>query len=434
MFFYLAASFGFWYNKEMDLILLKQLGIAIVLASLIGLEREQKRQKHGYSTFGGIRTFVLIGLIGALSYILFEYSVVFFVALTFGFLGILIASYVVISKVYNKVGATSDIAAMLVYVIGMLSAMEKFVLATVITLITLSVLHFKAPLHRWAKHLKNEEIVSAIEFIVIAFIVLPMLPNESYGPYGFFNPYLVWLMVVFISAISYVSYVAIKIFGAKRGIGITGFLAGFISSTALAFSFSAQSKKNRFIVNPYVLAVIIASSAMFFRVLVEVSVLNRELLSVLAIPMLTMGITGIACVLFFWIRKEKIPSQVEKKIMSLKSPFSIVPAIKFGVFFALILFLIKAGQDVMGNKGIYLTSFISGILDVDAITVSMANLAKDGVSKMSAITAITIAAMTNTLVKGIIFMLFGNRKVGIKVFSVMLLMMAFGGISLLFVY
>ncbi len=231
----------------MDFILLKQLGIAIILASLIGLEREQKRQKYEYSTFGGIRTFVLIGLMGALSYILFEYSTVFFVALTTGFLGILIASYVVISKVYNKVGATSDIAAMLVYVIGILSAMEKFVLATVITLITLSVLHFKAPLHRWAKHLRNEEIVSAIEFIVIAFVVLPMLPNESFGPYGFFNPYIVWLMVVFISAISYASYIAIKIFGPKKGIGITGFLAGFISSTALALSFSAQSKKNKFI-------------------------------------------------------------------------------------------------------------------------------------------------------------------------------------------
>lgn len=418
----------------MDFILLKQLGIAIVLASLIGLEREQKRQKYGYSTFGGIRTFVLIGLIGALSYILFEYSIAFFIAITAGFLGILISSYVVISKVYNKVGATSDIAAMIVYIIGILSAMEKFVLATIVTLITLSVLHFKASLHRWAKHLKNEEIVSAIEFIVIAFVVLPMLPNESFGPYGFFNPYIVWLMVVFISAISYASYISIKVFGAKNGIGITGFLAGFISSTALALSFSVQSKKNRFIINPYVLAVTIASSAMFFRVLVEVSVLNRELLPILSIPMLTMGITGIVCVLFFWIRKEKIPSQVEKKIMNLKSPFSIVPAIKFGVFFALILFLIKAGQDVMGNKGIYLTSLLSGVLDVDAITVSMANLAKNGVSKMSAITAITIAAMTNTLVKGIIFMFFGNRKVGIKIFSVVLLMTVMGGISLLFIY
>jgi uncharacterized membrane protein (DUF4010 family) len=419
----------------MDFELFKQVGVAIVLASLIGLEREQKYQKYGSDAFGGIRTFALIGLFGALSFMLSAYSIVYFAVLTVGFFLLIVTSYFITCKRNNDVGATSEVAAILVYIVGLLCGMEKFVLATVVALAVLSILHFKAPLHKWAKHLKNEEIVSAIQFIVIAFVVLPLLPNQEFGPFGFFNPYIVWLMVVFISAISFVSYIAIKLFGAKRGIGITGFLAGFISSTALVLSFSGESKRNKGIVNPYVLAVVVASSAMFFRVLLEVSVLSPELLNKLLIPLVAMGGVGILSVLFLWVKKDKSSEKIEKEMLKIKSPFSIRPALKFGAFFAAISLLTKLGSEYMGDSGLYLSSFISGIMDVDAITVNMAgDFVANKITENAAVVAIIIASMTNTFAKGAIFLALGHRKVALKIISIFALMLLVGGASLVFVY
>jgi len=419
----------------MDFEFLKQIGVAVVLASLIGLEREQKHQRYESDAFGGIRTFALIGLLGVLSFILSAYSIVYFAVLAAGFFFLVVTSYFITCRKNNDVGATSEVAAILVYIVGILCGMEKFVLATVIALVVLSILHFKAPLHRWAKHLKNEEIVSAIQFIVIAFVVLPLLPNQEFGPFGFFNPYIVWLMVVFISAISFVSYIAIKLFGAKRGIGVTGFLAGFISSTALVLSFSGESKRNKGIVNPYVLAVVVASSAMFFRVLLEVSVLSPELLNMLLIPLVVMGSVGILSVLFLWVRKDKSSEKVERSMLKVKSPFSIKPALKFGAFFAAISLLTKLGSEYMGDSGLYLSSFISGIMDVDAITVNMAeDFVANKVTESVAVVAIIIASMTNTFAKGAIFLALGNRKVAMKIISIFSIMLLAGGASLVFVY
>lgn len=417
----------------MEFLLIKQLGIALLLGSLVGLEREQKSQRYGYDSFAGIRTFALIGLLGSISYILSEYSMSVFAVLTAGFLILLILSYVRLGSKYQKVGATTEIASILIYLTGVFCGMQQYLLAVVVALITLSVLHFKGPLHRWAQHLKNDEIVSAIEFIIVAFVVLPLLPNEYYGPYDFFNPYLVWLMVVLVSGISFVSYIAIKLFGARKGIGFTGFLAGFISSTALALSFSVHSKRNVKVVNSYVVAIVIAGSAMFFRILIEVSVLNSALISRLVVPMAVMGITGIFSVLFFCFSKEKVPATVEADMVKVKSPFKLMPALKFGIFFALILFLSKFADEFMGDKGIYLASVFSGLVDVDAITVSMANMAKSGVAESTAVTAITIAAMVNTLVKGMIFLIFGARKTALRIFAVFALMLVAGGVSLIFV-
>lgn len=417
----------------MDFEIFQQLGVALALSALIGIERERRYKALNSKGFGGVRTYTLIGLLGALAFILSEVYKPFFAVISVGFLALVVAGYVMTTKKNGGVGSTSEVAAILVYLIGILSAMGEYLLATVVTLALLLILHFRDPLHYWATHLKREELFSTVEFIVIAFVILPLLPNESFGPYGFFNPYLVWLMVVFISGISFVSYIAIKIFGQRKGITLTGFLAGFISSTALTFSFSGESKKNRSIVNPYVLAVVIASSAMFFRVLLEVFVLNRELIEMVYIPLLTMGVIGIVCVAFLWQKKEKQPKDIRKNVLEVKSPFNLKPALKFAVFFALILLLSEYASANFGNKGIYLTSFFSGLLDVDAITVSMANLAKNGLPLNTASVAIAIAAITNTVVKAAIFLLFAGRQAALRLLGIISLVSAGGVISLFFI-
>ena len=410
----------------------------MVLASLVGLEREHKYQVHNKDIgFAGLRTFTLLGLLGALSYVISQYmnNQIIFMVMTMGFLILVISSYFISARVYGGAGITSETAAVLVYLVGVLCAMEQYILATAIALAIFFILHFKAPLHNWAKRMRDEEFLSTAEFIIIAFVVLPLLPNKAYGPYDFFNPYIVWLIVVFVSGISFVSYILIKLLGAKKGIGLTGFLGGLVSSTALSLSFSAQSKKNTHIVKPYVFAMVIASSAVFFKALIEVAVLNPDLLKSLMVPMLAMGITGLISGLFLWVKKdEKEASKaVEKDMIKMKSPFSLLPALKFGLVFAVILFVSRFAVEMMGDKGLYLSSVFASFLDADAVFVSVANLAKDGFSQSSAVVAITIAAVTNTIVKGVIFFIFGNRKVAIKLGMVYLLMFAVGGVSFFFV-
>jgi len=416
-----------------DIEIIKQMGLAVGLSTLIGLEREQKMQQYGKADFGGIRTFALAGLLGFFTVLINTVVHFFAVSMAIGFFALLMTSYFLTYTKYKYNGITTELAAVLVFIVGVLSAMGRTVLAIVLTLTLLVILHFKNTMHLWAKHLKNEELVSTIKFIIIAFIVLPLLPDVNYGPYGFFNPYVVWLMVVFISGISFVSYVAIKFLGAKRGIGLTGFFAGFISSTALALTFSGQSKINKKIVTPYVIAVIIACSAMFFRIITEVLVLNRDLLPTAIIPMSVMGGIGLISLIYFYFKKNDVTVDISKKIIEMDSPFSLIPALKFGLFFAFILFFVKFTNDLMGDHGIYLASIVSGALDVDAITISMAELAKGTITNKAATYAITLAAITNTFVKGGFFVLFGSRKVMIRIISVFAIMVICGGLSLLFI-
>ncbi len=418
----------------MDFSIFYQLGVAFVLGSLVGLEREHIYQTENYEGFGGIRTLALIAITGALAQILSAYSPFIFPIFTIGIIALIVSAYVVAARKYKKSGATSEVAGIMVYLIGVLCALEMYVVAVTVAIAVLLVLYFKKPLHEWAKHLKNKEFVSAVQFMIIAFVVLPLLPNQSFGPYGFFNPYIIWLMVVFICAISFASYIAIKLIGERKGIALTGFFAGFISSTALTLSFSGESKKTPSIVSPYVIAIMVASTAMFFRVLIEVSVFSLDLLKIVYVPMLAMGFTGIGFVVYYLFKKDKDTKAIKEEVMALKSPFNLFFALKFGMFFMLILFLSRFGLAVFGDKGLYVTSVFSGFFDIDAITLSMARSVSEGrLPTETAATAITIATMTNTIVKGGIILLLGAKMVSLRILFAFACVLAVGGASLFFI-
>jgi len=417
----------------MDYIVFQQMGAAILLASLIGLDREQNHKKN---SFGGLRTFALVGLLGALADYLSSVSIAIFVVLTAGFLLFVTLAYFITAKDEGGIGATSDLATVLVYLIGVLCGMDHYVLATSITLTLFLILRFKSSLHDWANKINNHELISTVEFMVIAFVILPLLPNKGFGPYEVFNPYTIWLMVVLISGISFASYIAIKLLGAKRGIGLMGFLGGLISSTALTLSFSAQSKKNPGIIKPYVFAIIIASSAMFFRILILIVVLNRELLGKAVFPVLTMGIIALISALVLWVKRDEqtVEKEMGKNVLKIKSPFRIGPALKLATLFTLILFVARFAVDVMGDRGLYLTSLISGVVDVDPIVVSITNLTSKGLAANVAMVAMTIAVIMNTISKVAIFTVFGNKKVAFKIAQIFLLMMIGGGVAAMFSY
>jgi uncharacterized membrane protein (DUF4010 family) len=422
-----------WYNVLMYFDLLQQFGTALALSILIGLEREQKKKLMKDEAFAGVRTFSLIGLLGALAFYFLSTSVVLFGLVAGVVFALIVASYIVVASRCGRIGLTTEIAAVVTFLIGGLCASGQYVLAVGLTLVTVAVLYFKVRLHKWAKSFNEEELVSTIKFMIIAFIVLPLLPNQGFGPYEVFNPYVIWLMVVFVSGISFASYIAIKLIGPRKGIGVTGFLAGLISSTALALSFSKESKENKSIVNPYVFAVVVASTAMYLRVLLEIFVLNREMLPMALIPMLSMALVGVIASVVFWFWKDKKGGKkLAKNDYKLKSPFRLAPALQFGLFFAIILFVSKLGQIYFGDSGVYGVSVISGFVDMDAITVSMAKLGNE-IGMKQAVTAIVLASFSNTVFKGGVFMFFGARKAGLRIFVTFGLMIVAGVLSLLFI-
>lgn len=413
---------------DIDFDIFQKILTGLVLGALIGLEREQDVP----SKFAGIRTFALFGVLGALAESLLQ-DKVFFWILTGSVFLLIIAAYITSSLKTKTMGATTELAAIGVYIMGILAGRGEYLLGVSLTLLILIILHFKNPIHKFVHRVSEEEITSTVKFMIIAFIILPLLPNKTYGPFDVFNPYLIWLMVVFISGISFASYLAIKFLGAKKGIGVTGFFAGLISSTALALSFSQESKKHPNITYPFVFALLIASSAMFFRVLFVLAVLSTDLFRLLLAPFGTMGILGSLLAFSYWRKKEphkEAEHQLQSHAEKLESPFTLKPALKFAVVFAAILFVTKIALHYFGSRGLYVTSFLSGILDVDAITVSLAKLNQPEVSLKIISLGIFLAAVTNTVSKGVIVFLFGNKQVARPLMLIYLAMIAIGGIVL----
>lgn len=415
---------------------LQNLIVALLLGSLIGVEREKDHHENGESgkyEFGGIRTMSLVGMLGFLVYEIFGSNLVMLATFTGAFLLLLIASYVVSSTFNKNSGATTEIAAIFTYIMGILVANDQLLYATSVTLIVVLLLYFKEKLHDFAHHIEKNELYDAIKFIAVVFVILPILPNQTYDTFGVLNPYLIWFIVVLISTISFLSYVAIKVIGPKRGIGISGFLGGLISSTAVAISLAETSKKIKKIVNPFVVGILLASSTMFIRVLLEISFINPALFSTLIVPLSVMAVSGFLISAQFWFRdKDNAFNNYSDKDIKLKSPLQLSTAIQFALLLTGLLFVTAYVSKYYGTGGIYITSFLTGLLDVDAITVSMGNLSLKGeITSVVASTAISIAVMTNTLTKGLIVFFFASRSVGKRTILSMLFIVTAGLITLL---
>jgi len=421
----------------MDFLIFQKILVTVLLSGLIGLERERSLQKNEvFDGFGGVRTFILIGIIGLLASLLNSLYAGVFLLACLGLFAFLIVAYFFTSKSSGKFGLTSEFAALIVFFVGALCQNGEFLVATTIILSLAVILHFKNPLHNIAGKISNEEIVSTLRFLIIAFIVLPLLPDQGYGPYDFFNPHLVWLMVVLISGISFVGYFLMRIFGSRNGILLTGFLGGLVSSTAVTLSFAGESKKHKGLEFAYIVGVLIACSSMFFRILLEVAVVNSELLQDVFVPLFLMGglIVLISVYVFFQFLSVKQDTQSAAEIGMMDTPFRLVPALKFALLFSTIMLVSEWMVDVFGSSGLYLTAIFSSISDVDAIVLSIANLAKSGaVDQFTAVVAIVISAVVNTLVKAFLFWFLGSRIVGNKLLAILLSVSALGVLVAFFV-
>ncbi len=400
--------------------------IALAIGALIGIERERKQSDK--QEFAGIRTFTIIALFGILSAYLSQFYNNFIILAFLGLIFIVGLSYYRSTLQDDDIGITTEVVAMVTFILGALCFTEEgLFIAPIIAIIITALLAYKSYLHHFIQHVSEKELINTLKFLIIAFVILPLLPNETFGPLGVFNPYQIWLIVVFISAISYAGYVAIKVIGPEKGLSLTGLIGGLVSSTAVTTAMAARVKETEVLIRIAVFATVLSSSMMFFRVLFEVLIINTSLTPLLIVPMLSMGVTGI--ILAFLVLKKSENKNVDAKI-KLSNPFSLKPALIFGLLFIGILFLTKFADIYFGNAGLYVTSLISGLADVDAITISMALLAKDTISYDIAVNAITLAAISNTLVKFIIALFFGTRQFGKIIGIIFAVIIAVGLLSI----
>lgn len=384
---------------------------ALLIGALIGLEREFVQQRSGEQEFGGIRTFALMSLLGAVAaFLTDQYGPLIFLAVYLGLILLLWASLLASSMRGVEEGITTEVTALLVPLFGAMMIWNQPAVAAALGVITALILALKPRLHGAARRMSAEDLRATLEFSIITAVVLPLLPNEGFGPFGVLNPFQIWLLVVFISGIGFLGYVLMKYLGPERGIGITGLLGGLASSTATTLSFAGRSKTNAGLSTVLAQGILLASCVMFPRVLIEVAVVNPALVRQVVVPLATMLIAGVIAV-YILRRRGRAEEKADHGGVELSNPLRLKTAITFGLVFAVVLVAVEAANEYFGSAGVYIASILAGITDVDSITLSVSNLSLKGLldPRVAAI-AIILATIMNTIAKAVMAMVLGTPR------------------------
>jgi uncharacterized membrane protein (DUF4010 family) len=291
--------------------LIVDFGIALLIGALVGAEREKKKEDEDKGiSFGGIRTFILIALAGALSAWLSLHlkTIWIFVSTGFFIAGLITTGYILETRARpTSFGMTTETAGVIVFMLGGTTLFGHRELAVALGITTAAVLAFKEPIHGIVGKLGQEDIYAALKLLIATFIILPVLPNRTVDPWGAINPYEMWWLVILISGLSLVGYVATRWLGKERGMSLTGLFGGMVSSTAVSLSFARQShegKGDRRWGQLLAGGILLAWAIMFVRIMIEVAVLNRALLFRIVVPMTTMAVVS-AILSFIYLRKKR---------------------------------------------------------------------------------------------------------------------------------
>lgn len=376
-----------------DLLALKQLCISLGLGLLLGLERERSEK-----SIAGIRTFPFISLLGTVCAQIGAVTSPWIIAA-----GLVAVTFIVIFANYTKIrngendaGTTTEFAALLLYAVGAMIVVGSMEASLVVGGVMVILLHLKRPMHQVVAAMGEHDIKAIMQFVLISLIILPVLPNQAYGPYEVWNPFKIWLLVVFIVGISLVGYVLYKVFGSRAGALLGGTIGGLVSSTATTVSFARRCASDAALAPLGVVVIMIASCISLVRVLVEVAVVAPGILSAVAPPLgILLGwCMAISAVLYLISRKHTAEMSEQKNPAEFKS------AILFGLLFALVLWGVAEAKERFGEAGMYVISIISGLTDMDAITLSTAEMAASGgIATRVAWHSIVIAAMANFVFK-----------------------------------
>ena len=366
---------------------------SLAIGLLIGLERERSPAAKA-----GLRTFSLVALAGTLGALLSEKTDAPWM-LGAGLMimgGMMVATYFKATETDDP-GTTTIAAVVVCYALGAMVWYGMEQLAVTLAILSTALLYFKPELSGATRSLTRLDLVSILQFAVLSFVILPILPNRDYGPYHALNPYQIWWMVVLISGLSLAGYAALRIAGQRHGTLLTGLFGGIASSTATTLAFSRHGRDNPHLAGTAALIILLANWVVLVRLSVVVAVLSPGLLR----PMLTVlgggALAGLVVLYLFWRRLEE---KSDTPALEMKNPTEIRAALSFGVLYAGVLFAAAWLSDLVGSQGVYAVALVSGLTDVDAITLSSLRLFGLGnLQAEPAVTAILLAVLANIAFK-----------------------------------
>jgi uncharacterized membrane protein (DUF4010 family) len=381
--------------------ILQRLGIALGLGLIVGLQRERIG-----SPLGGFRTFPLATLFGCINGL---------IALKFdtwplaaGFLvigGLLIMGN--LGRPEKDVGLTTEVAMLLMYSVGAFVMSGPISIAVIVGGTVAVLLHFKPEMHNLARRLEDPDFRAIMQFVLITLVILPILPNQRYGPYNVLNPYKIWLMVVLIVGISLGGYIVYKFFGQKAGTLAGGILGGLISSTATTVSYARRTSKSPDASAMAALVIMVASTIVFARVLIIIGASAPHFLSVAAWPIGTvLGILALMCLLLWWLSTKgnaELPEQ--------GNPSELKAALIFAGLYGLVLLAVAWAQENFGTRGLFVVAVLSGLTDMDAITLSLSDMVNQKhIDPANGWRLILVAAMSNLAFKAGTVAVLGSKR------------------------
>ena len=403
---------------------LRAAGEALLIGFLVGAEREASREEGERQP--GVRDFILIALVGAVCGVLQQPWLT--VAALVSIAGLLAVFHF---QVPERSGVTTEMAAVATFCLGYLTASPSTAghqLAVGLTLVIVFFLEAKRALHKLVRETISEtEFNDTLRFLALIFIIYPLLPDASFGPFGFFRPRQVWLFVILVSSISYAGYFLEKFLGARVGLRLAGALGGLASSTAATASLARDSREDPEKLPICWQAAVMANTMQFPRVMALLYVVNPDLANANAATLLAMTATGAVFSLLL-VRTEKAGALCAG--MGLRNPFRLRPALQFGALFSVILFLGKAAAAALGSGGIYLVSVLGGSADVDAVVLSSSDLLRAGaIPAAAAQPAILLALIANAVVKTLIAGCAGSARLAFRLAGAFALIFAAGALA-----
>ena len=407
----------------------EQLGISLLLGLLVGLQRQ-----HSTDGMPGLRTFPLITVFGTVSALLsLEFGGWIVAAGLLSMVAMLtFPNLVRIRRQEPDPGTTTDVAVLLMYGVGALLVVlpDRMGVAVAIGGGVAVLLQFKPELHRIVEKLGDQDLKAIMQFVLITCVILPVLPNKTYGPFDVLNPRETWWMVALIVGMSLGGYILYKFLGRDVGILLGGVLGGAISSTATTVSYSRQAKNGGTDFRVPAIVIMIASTVVFVRVLVEIAVVSPEFLRSAAPPVLVLMLLTTIPSLFLWYRVRRQPSPMPEQ----ENPTQLKSAVLFGAMYAVVLFALAWVKQYAGVEGLYGVAVLSGLTDMDAITLSTARMAKaDPWVAAEGWRLILSAAVANLVFKATLVGLLGDRRLLGQIVLLFLLPVV-GGVVLIFTW
>jgi len=384
--------------------------LVLFLSFLIGLEREEQKAASNQYRFGGVRTFPLLGLLG---YTLSLFSEGFPLLPA---VGLIVVGAFLLQSFRHKLehetlaGMTTELSGLVTYVVGILVSREQFWVATAVTVIGVALLELKSALESFTKRVPGPEILTFTKFLLLSAVILPIVPNQAYGTFGF-NPFKVWLVVVAVSAISYGSYLLQVWTKGVGGVLVSALLGGAYSSTVTTVVLARRARGLSSRPHLYSGAMLVASGVMYLRLLALLGLFNRQLLHRLGVPFLLLAAIGVAGGYLWTRRPDELGPKPEEPLVP-KNPLELGAAFVFAGVFVAMLFITRFALIHLGRAGLYGLAAIMGVTDVDPFILSVAESGSTLTSPALAGGAIIIAAASNNFIKGVYAYGFADRSAG----------------------